>query len=257
MKHVLITGATSGIGKDLAYVCLQHGYMPILTGRNQEKLIDTQRILQNELGKNPPIFHLDLLHTKQIKESIDNILSYYEVDVLINNAGYGKFSPLSECSVEHLQGMFQVNMIGLSLVTQTVLPKMVERKCGHIINIASLAGKMATANASIYAASKHAVLGFTNALRLELHKENILVTSVNLGPVATSFFQTADASGQYEQRMQKYMLNSKVVATRIVSLNGKKKRELNLPYWMGIGARCYQLCPVLVERILGRYMYLK
>lgn len=257
MTYVLITGATSGIGAQVAQECVKNGYTPILVGRSLDKLIAMQKKLQEQFQVNSPIFQLDLLELDKIQPKIHEILSQYDVDVLINNAGYGKFESVVDSRLENIHGMFQVNVIALALIAQAVLRKMKEKKHGHIMNIASLAGKMATANASAYAASKHAVIGFSNALRLEARQEGVYVTTVNLGPVATNFFQVADATGQYEKKMQRYLLKSHDVAKRIVSIIGKNKREVNMPYWMGVGAKLYQVCPAFVEMILGNRMRMK
>ena len=167
MENILITGATSGIGYELARVACQKGYRPILVARNMQRLQAVQEELQAQYETEIPVFQLDLMDSRQIVPMIEEIETQYPIDVLMNNAGYGKFETVEQTNFENFEGMFQVNVFALARLTQAVLPKMKRRGHGHIMNVASLAGKMATASASGYAASKHAVIGYTDALRLE------------------------------------------------------------------------------------------
>ena len=131
---------------------------------------------------------------------------------------------------------------------------MIERNTGHIINIASQAGKLATPKSSGYAATKHAVLGFTNSLRMELAKTNIFISAVNPGPIETNFFNTADKSGNYVKSVKKFMLKSDYVAEKIIQLMIHPKRELNLPRWMNLGSVLYNLFPSISEKLTGRLL---
>ena len=114
-----------------------------------------------------------------------------------------------------VKDMFQVNVFGLVACTKAVLPYMVNKNEGHIINIASLAGKIATPKSSAYAATKHAVLGFTNSLRMELANTDIYVTAINPGD-RYKLFEIADQSGTYVKNMGRYMLKPTYVAEQIV-----------------------------------------
>lgn len=117
--------------------------------------------------------------------------------------------------------------------------------------IGSMAGKVATPKAAVYGASKHSIIGFSNGLRQELKPYGIHVTTVNLGPMDTNFFDTADPSGRYRQASARYMLQPDKVARKVISSIGKKKREINLPRWMSIGSKVYQLVPGVAEKLLG------
>lgn len=150
--------------------------------------------------------------------------------------------------------MFEVNVIGLMACTKEVLPSMIERNEGHIINIASQSGKLATPKSSGYSATKHAVLGFTNSLRMELSKTNIYVSSVNPGPIETNFFHVADRSGNYVKNVKKFMLKPDDVAEKIVQLMIKPKRELNVPRWMNVGSVLYQLFPSIADKVAGNLL---
>ena len=153
--------------------------------------------------------------------------------------------------------MFDVNVLGLMACTSSVLPVMKRRKSGHIINIASQAGKMATPKSSLYSATKFAVLGYSNALRMELKNDDVFVTTVNPGPIATDFFATADESGNYIKSIEKIMLKPEVVARKIVDAMFTTKREINLPGWMNLASKVYYLFPRTVEMVGKRAFFKK
>ena len=163
-------------------------------------------------------FNLDVANPNDVKEVFEQIAREIgEVDVLVNNAGYGIFKEAIETDVYEAKAMFDVNVLGLMACTSSVLPMMKRRKSGHIINIASQAGKMATPKSSLYSATKFAVLGYSNALRMELKNDHVFVTTVNPGPIATNFFETADESGNYVKSIEKFMLKPEDVARKIVA----------------------------------------
>lgn len=134
---------------------------------------------------------------------------------------------------------------------------MIERNAGQIINVASLAGKVSTPKSTVYSASKHAVLGFTNGLRMELEGTNVHVTAVNPGPIKTNFFDIADPEGNYASKMERMILDPDYVASQVVNVIGKNKREVNLPFSLSLGARLYQWFPRLSEVIAGRFFKMK
>jgi short-subunit dehydrogenase len=162
------------------------------------------------------------------------------------------FEEFKDASWSNVEGMFQTNVLGLMACTQEVLPIMMRNGCGHIINIASQAGKVSTAKSTVYAATKHAVLGFTNGLRMEVGDHGIAVTAVNPGPIATDFFSIADSSGSYVKNVAKYMLKPEAVSAEIIKAIHRPVREINLPKWMGFGSRMYQLMPSVVELLGGK-----
>lgn len=131
---------------------------------------------------------------------------------------------------------------------------MAEQGSGHIVTIASMAGLIASANASVYSATKFAIIGFSNALRLELADHNVYVTTVNPGPVATAFFDTADPSGHYLDKVKRFTLSPETVAKKIIASLGKNKRELNMPMALVLAHKAYTLFPRLSD-ILARKIF--
>ena len=257
-KNIVITGASSGIGADVAIEVAKQGGNPILIARRAERLDELLNQIKVDFGIDGMAYSLDVSNTDEVSRIFE--LIYREagnIDVLINNAGFAQFKDVHETTNEEVKAMFEVNVFGLIACTTAVLPTMKARNTGQIINIASIIGKIPTPKASAYAATKHAVLGFTNALRMETSDTNIQITAINPGPVKTAFFQIADQQGNYTKNISNMMLDSKTVARKIVSTIGTKKRELNLPGWMGFGGKCYALFPTFMEKTLGKRLFQK
>lgn len=249
-KNIVITGASGGIGAEIAKLCAESGANLVLIARSIEKLKQLQMELQQKHQVRVEVYQLDVSDTEKVKEVFTAIFAEIgEVDILVNNAGFGVFREAHAATMDEIKGMFNVNVVGLMACTSMVLPKMRERRFGHIINIASQAGKIATPKSSVYSATKHAVLGYTNSLRMELSDYNVLVTTVNPGPIATNFFNIADEKGTYVKNVQKFMLQPNYVARKVVDSMLTKTREINLPRWMNMGSVVYVLFPRLFERI--------
>ncbi|NYE04905.1 hypothetical protein F4694_001654 [Bacillus niacini] len=249
-KNIVITGASGGIGAEIAKLCAESGANLVLIARSMEKLKQLQMELQQKHQVRVEVYQLDVSETEKVKEVFTAIFATIgEVDILVNNAGFGVFREAHAATMDEIKGMFNVNVVGLMACTSMVLPEMRERRFGHIINIASQAGKIATPKSSVYSATKHAVLGYTNSLRMELSDYNVFVTSVNPGPIETNFFNIADEKGTYVKNVQKFMLQPEYVARKVVDSMLTKTREINLPRWMNMGSVAYVLFPRLFERI--------
>ena len=249
-KNIVITGASGGIGAEIARLCAASGANLVLLARSLDKLHELQKDLQERFQVKISVFQLDVSNTDQVREVFEKIFAEMgEVDILVNNAGFGVFREAHRATMDQIKGMFNVNVVGLMACTSMVLPKMRARRFGHIINIASQAGKIATPKSSVYSATKHAVLGYSNSLRMELADYNIQVTTVNPGPIATNFFNIADEQGTYVKNVKRFMLKPEFVAQKVVDSMLTKTREINLPRWMNMGSVVYVLFPRLFERI--------
>lgn len=257
-KYVAITGASSGIGRDLAIEVAKKGDTPILIARTQKALIELQKEIKKEYKIESFVFPCDISkkneRTNLIKDIFTNIP---RIDVFVNNAGFGIFEEVENSSYENIQEMFDVNVVGLFDLTRLVVPYMIKEGKGHIINVASVAGIMPTPKSSVYAATKHAVLGFTNALRMEVKDKGIFVTAFNPGPVSSPFHARADVTGEYEKSIGNWMVSSQDVAKKISKVIEKPKREVFFPWYMGTGGKLYQIAPSLVEKIAGPFLFKK
>ncbi|UTR14536.1 SDR family oxidoreductase [Salipaludibacillus sp. LMS25] len=252
---IVITGASGGIGKELAIEVAKQGGTPVLLARSIDKLRAVSEHICCTTGIKAPIYTLDVADLNAVETVFKAI--YTEVgaiSALINNAGFAVFDTVTDADLLDMENMFKVNVFGTIACTKQVLPYMIMQGYGHIIFIASVASKIPTPKASVYSATKHAVLGFANALRMELHNSPLHVSVVNPGPVRTDFFNVADKSGDYEKNVQSYMLEPAYVSKKTAHLLKKPKREINLPIWMGAGAILYQLCPTIFQKMLGKHM---
>ncbi|WP_369413902.1 SDR family NAD(P)-dependent oxidoreductase [Aquibacillus saliphilus] len=252
-KNIIITGASGGLGKQIAFHVAKNGGNPVLVARQEEKLRKIQQELIDKYKVSCSYYSVDLTDLNKWELTLHQILSERKtIDALINNAGIGIFSLIEDSNWDDTERMMKLNVLSLIKGVQQILPHFLTHEKGHIVNIASIAGKISTPKSAVYGATKHAVIGFTNALRLEVASKGIQITTVNLGPVRTNFFKVADPSGSYQSSVDKFMLDPDQVAKRIVNSLFTNKREINLPYWMDIGSRLYQLFPSLIERVLQK-----
>lgn len=244
-KTILITGASGGLGEQVAYEAARRGAIVIVTARREERLIAVRDRCMELSGREAFAHVLDVSDRMQISKVLSRILGEQggKIDVLVNNAGFGLFQLALDTPPEIIEEMFRVNVLGLIQISQKVALEMKSRRFGHIINISSQAGKMATPKSAVYSGTKFAVRGFSNALRLELKPFGINVTTVNPGPIQTDFFGKADRDGSYLAQLKRWVLDSEYVAKQIVDSMLTNRREINLPPLMEVGARLYVLFP--------------
>lgn len=186
-KTAFITGATSGIGKATAILFAKNGINLILCGRRQERLDD----LKKELGKEVQVHTLsfDIRNKASVQEAIASLPKEFEqIDILINNAGNAHgLDTIQDGNIDDWDAMLDINVKGLLYVSKFLIPQMIERKSGHIINIGSTAGKEVYPKGNVYCASKHAVDAINQGMRIDLNPYGIRVGAVNPGLVETEF----------------------------------------------------------------------
>ncbi|WP_462405523.1 SDR family NAD(P)-dependent oxidoreductase [Gracilibacillus sp. Marseille-QA3620] len=256
-KTIAVTGASGGLGMEIARQAAKNGANLVLMARSYDKLAALRDELMTKYSIKAHVYSLDVSKREKIEETFKKIKQEVgPIDILVNNAGFGVFDTVLEMDLDEAEGMIETNVLGLITCTKLVLPDMVSRRSGHIINIASQAGKMATPKSSVYSATKHAVLGFTNSLRMEMHGRHVYVTSVNPGPIRTNFFNIADKEGTYIKNIDRLMIDPVKLAGRIVDAMMTGKREINAPGWMNAGSKIYSLFPRTFET-LGRSQFNK
>ena len=187
-KIVLITGATSGIGEACARKFAQGGYDVIITGRRAQLLANLKKELEAE-GVRVLALAFDVRNRNAATAAINSLpLEWQQIDVLINNAGLALgLEPEYEGSFEDWETMIDTNIKGLLTMTRLVVPKMVKRDSGHVINIGSVAGDAAYAGGNVYCGTKAAVKTITDGLRIDLAHTSVRVTNVKPGLVETHF----------------------------------------------------------------------
>ncbi|WP_148245027.1 oxidoreductase [Enterobacter asburiae] len=180
-KTALVTGASSGMGKVIARRLIQDGYQVYAAARSVEKMNDLA-----QLGALP--LRMDISRDEDILAAVNTIVSQTGgVDVLVNNAGFGLYGPVEEIGIDEARYQFEVNVFGAGRLTQLLLPAMRARRSGHIINITSIGGKIYTPLGAWYHATKHALEGWSDCLRLEVAGFGIKVVIVEPGLIETGF----------------------------------------------------------------------
>lgn len=180
-KVILITGASSGMGKETAKALIQQGHIVYTLARRIEQMQDLKT-----LGGHP--IQMDVTKESDIENVVDTIIKQEgKIDVLWNNAGFGLYGAVEDVPVEEARQQFEVNLFGLAAITKKVVPYMRNANAGTIINTSSMGGKMYTPMGAWYHASKHALEGFSDCLRLELKQFNINVVILEPGIIVTEF----------------------------------------------------------------------
>ncbi|MBT8254740.1 MAG: SDR family NAD(P)-dependent oxidoreductase [Flavobacteriaceae bacterium] len=186
-QTALITGATSGIGWAAAKTLARHEIRLILCGRRQDRLDQ----LHSELSAFTDVLTLnfDVRDRDEVSEAISSIPeAFKQIDILINNAGNAHgLDPIQDGQLDDWDAMIDINVKGLLYVSKAVIPQMVSRGSGHVINIGSSAGKEVYPKGNVYCASKHAVLALTDGMRIDLNPYGIKVSAINPGMVETEF----------------------------------------------------------------------
>jgi len=252
-KVVFITGASSGFGMDAARLFAREGSTVVLAARRVDRLT----LLANELrtyGGEAFAVPLDVSEQAQIEEAVQTVLDRFSrIDVLVNNAGFGRLDWLERLDpAADIDAQIDTNLRGLIQLTRAVLPSMLARRSGTIINNSSIAGRIAAPLYSIYAATKYGVRGFTDALRREVTPFGVHVCGIYPGPATTEFSQRVGDNPvrQNLKTFSRFNMTSASVARRIVGLAKRPRATLVMPWWFGPVLAFDALFPGLVDWFL-------
>ena len=207
-RIALITGGSRGIGKAIAHRFIEEGANVFICARGETNLANTEKEL-GKLGGTVVTCPADVSDRKSVDRMVDRALkSFGHIDILVNNAGIMKPGGFMDYSFEEFDRIMQVNLYGVFHVTQAVFPSMIERKKGKVVNIASTAGKWGSMHQSAYNVSKHAVIGLTRCLGLEMAPYNIKVNAICPAGVEGEEINTmveywAKKTGQTKEEMLK------------------------------------------------------
>jgi len=208
-KIVIVTGASSGIGEATAREFAREGAKVVLAARRVDRLESlAKEIAAMGTGAEALVVQADLSKLEDIQSLIAKTLEKFSrIDVLVNNAGFGRLDWLENLDpVKDIQSQFDVNVLGVIQTTRQALPVMIKQRSGHIINMCSMAGLVATPTYSVYAACKHAVHGFSEALRRETKPWGIDVSMVYPGGVTTEFAAHAGIKRKTNATTPRFML---------------------------------------------------
>lgn len=251
-KVILITGASSGFGEEAARLFAKEGCHVVLAARRVERLQTIVTEIQSAGGEAFAI-PIDVNQRAEIDRMVQIVLERYnKVDILFNNAGFGGVDWFENLKPErHIEALVRVNLTGTMLVTHAVLPAMLARRQGHIINMSSVAGLIASPLITTYAASKYGVRAFTDALRREVSPFGIKVSGIYPGPATTEFGKHLGRT-KARPRVNKIdvHMTSEYVARRIVAIAKHPRRSLVIPWWFRVITTFDTLFPVAVDWIL-------
>jgi len=251
---LLITGASSGIGAAVARRFGQAGYRLVLAARRFDRLSALADEIGAQGGEALPV-SADLSQLSDIQRLVQVTLDHYhQIDILFNNAGFGRLDWLEGLDpLVDVQAQIQVNLLGLIWTAQAVLPPMIERRSGHIINVGSLAGWIASPTYSIYAATKFGVRGFTDSLRREVSVYGIHVSGIYPGSVDTEFRAHARIRRKTGMITPKRMrLTAEQVAQAVFQLAQHPRRVVFLPGYMRWVVALNGLFPGLVDWVVRK-----
>jgi uncharacterized protein len=253
---VLITGASSGIGKQLAVDFAARRAVVVGCGRSIARLKESLKEVRRH-SPSSAMIGCDVSDLEQVRGMVAKVLADYgKIDVLINNAGVGMRKPFVDSELGAVEEMIRINFLGAAYCAHAVLPTMIARKTGHIVNISSGAGKIGTLNMSAYCASKFALNGWSESLYHELRPLGVKVSVVCPGPVRTEFNREfRDTEPKSPARL---LVTPEAVSREIIKVIENNKFEVITPRWLAFLCALERHMPnlfrVLAQRKFRHYI---
>lgn len=249
-KVVLITGASSGFGMDAARLFAYEGCKIVLAARRLERLQEIAARIQKEGGEAIAV-PVDVANRDEIAIMVQTVLDLYgKIDILFNNAGFGRLVWHDNMSADRdIDTQIAVNLTGLIHVTHSVLPGMLERRSGHIINMSSVAGWIAPPTYTIYSTTKFGVRAYTDALRREVQHFGVYVSGIYPGPARTEFGHHSGAHPLKLSILRRFFppMTSEEVAARVVQLARRPRRVVIMPWYYRIAIWADWIIPWFVD----------
>jgi 3-oxoacyl-[acyl-carrier protein] reductase len=241
-----VTGASRGIGRATAAALHRRGATVGLLARTKEELDE----LAMSLGTRTAVAVADVGERVSVESAIGELVDALgPADILVNNAGLGAYASMLEESADTYEHLMRINYLGTVYATRAVLASMADRRRGHIVNVASIAGRVGAPFEAAYSASKFAVVGMTESLAAEVQGFGISVSLVNPGPVETHF---TEARGVPFQRKIPRPVSAERVALAVIAAIEHDRFEQTIPRWLGIGSVVRAMAPNLYRRGLLR-----
>ncbi len=232
-KITIVTGASSGIGLATARLLAENGCSVVLVARRAERLQELHDSIQAKGGKSL-VLPMDLTVESSHERLVDQVLQAYgHIDILINNAGFGWYGYFSEMPWKTAHELIQLNITAVAHLTRLVLPGMLERNSGHIINVGSIVGSIPSQGVVLYSGSKSFIDAFSKSLHRELHDSNVHLSNLRVGPVKTDFFQSP-VEHQTRQwiPVKRFGITAEQVAQRILYTMQKPRAIVYIPRYM-------------------------
>ena len=247
---ILITGASSGIGRCLAIDFAKLGAVVIGCGRSKERLDGTFNQIRSS-GRTATMLPCDVGNREHAESMMAKVLEQFgRVDILINNAGIGMRQPFAETPIETIEEIMRTNYLGMVYCTHAVLPSMIRRRSGHVVNISSIAGNIGFANVAGYCGSKFAMNGFSESLYHEVKPHGVHVSVICPGPVRTEFNRAfADNPPKSPAFL---MVEPEFISRVVLRAIEAKKFEIVTPRSLALVSWAKQLAPGLFRAVLHR-----
>jgi short-subunit dehydrogenase len=243
----VVTGASSGIGRLLALRMAREGARVVLVARRKSELETTAEEIRSAGGE-AAVCACDVGDRERAVDCATGIVDEHgAVDVLVNNAGFGHHCAFLDLSLDEMEALVQTNLMGALYFTSTLLPGMVERGTGWLVFMASVAGKIAPADETVYAATKHAMVGLAAALSLEVEDRGIHVLTVCPGAIRTPFFDD-EALRRLPAVAKRQMAEPEGLVDAVMTALATGRRELTYPGWIASGYIAQALAPGFTRR---------
>lgn len=230
VKVAIVTGASSGIGMETALAFARRRYVVVLAARREEKLKEVGRACEAASGGPVLVVPTDVARQEQVSALVARTVERFgRLDVMVNNAGYGIFARVHQTTDEQMRRIFDVNYFGVFYGCRAAAPVMIHQRSGHIFNVSSIIGKRGTPFHGAYCATKFAICGLTDSMRVEMRPYNVRVTCVCPGLTGTGFPQHEEGGSSTERssfRRLRTVQHPSVVARKIVATVGRSTPEL-------------------------------
>lgn len=248
-KVVVVTGASSGIGEKSAEEFAKRKASVVLVARRKEKLDLVAKKLPEHNSK-CLVCQCDVSQRSQVQRMNKTVLEKFgKVDVLVNNAGFGIYGLVSELKVEEIESQMATNFFGMVYCTKAFLPKMLDQRSGHIVNVASVAASFGLPGIASYCASKFAMLGFSEGLYHELKGTGVGITVVSPIMVRTNFFNNPSLKSM--PRYSPTSLSSKMVAKAVVRAASSSRLEIIVPAIVRVAVWAKHTFPYLINPVVA------
>ena len=250
-KVVLITGASSGIGKQTAIEFAKLGSSIILVARRKNKLEQVENELK-QFNVNTLVCVCDVSKKDQVEELSKIVLQKFNsIDILVNNAGFAIYGSVSDLSIDEIESQMETNYFGMIYCVKNFLPLMLKKKSGHIVNVASVGASFSVPGVSSYCATKFAMLGFSEGLKHELYGTGVGLTVVSPIMVRTPLFEHPSFTN-FSKFSTGVSLSSETVAKTIIKASNSSRLEIVVPSVARVVIWFKQTFPFLINPIIGR-----
>ena len=254
-KIAIVTGASSGIGAETALALARRGYAVVLAARREAKLAEVADQCE-AAGGQARVAVTDVADEAQVEALVAGAVDEFgRIDVMVNNAGYGLFARAWETSAEDMRAIFDVNYFGVFYGCKAAAPVMIRQRSGHIFNVSSVIGKRGTPFHGAYCATKFAICGLTDSLRVELSAYGVRATSVCPALTATEFFERSVRARSARSSFKRFkkITPASVVGRKIAATVGKNRPEIVFTATGKLLAVLAALCPRTLDAIMKLY----